>query len=187
LRTLYEEEGLEGLLERLKEGDPEHYRKMDRNNPRRVIRALEVLWATGYPLSSFRGKKKASRPFTPIKIGLWMERGELHRRIEERVGRMLEEGLIEEVRKLLPYRDHRTLRTVGYQELFPYLDGELDLKSARERIERNTRRYAKRQMTWFRRDPDIEWFGPDEEERIVRTIEERTGIKARSDRAFSGI
>lgn len=186
LEKLYSEEGLEGLLERLRKGDPEHYEKMDRNNPRRVIRALEVLWVSGHPLSEFRGKKKASRPFTPVKIGLWTERSELHQRIENRTQRMLDEGLLDEVRSLLPYRDRRPLQTVGYQEFFPYLDGETDLESARERMERNTRRYAKRQMTWFRRDPDIEWFGPDEEEGILRRIEERTGLTARSDRAPSG-
>ncbi len=174
----FEEEGLDPLLEELRSKDPAHYQRVDRNNPRRIIRALEVIRSSGSPYSSFRKGHTASRPFKTLKIGLWAERSELHKRIEDRVDQMLEEGLIEEVRSLLPFRDHRVLQSVGYQELFPYLDGTSDLRTARERIERNTRRYAKRQMTWFRRDPEIAWFGEQERERILPYIEERTGIKA---------
>jgi tRNA dimethylallyltransferase len=177
-RTL-EKEGVTPLLEELKEKDPEHYEQIDKRNPRRVLRALEVIRITGSPYSSFRKGARKVRPFTAIKIGLWEERSELHRRVAERVRKMLEEGLIEEVRQVLPYREHRALRTVGYQEFFPYLDGTLDLGTAKERMERNTRRYVKRQMTWFRKDEEIEWYSTREKERILARIQERTGIKAR--------
>ncbi|MFB6257367.1 MAG: tRNA (adenosine(37)-N6)-dimethylallyltransferase MiaA, partial [Flavobacteriales bacterium] len=181
LSRLYESEGTSPLLRELQEKDPEHYQKVDRANPRRLIRALEVIRTSGKPFSAFHGSNKAERAFSTLKVGLWTEREELHHRIADRVGRMFDAGLLEEAQGLLPYEDRQLLQTVGYQELFPYIKGERDLETARALIERNTRRYAKRQMTWFRKDPETLWFKPDEEERIVETIEERTGLKARPD------
>lgn len=183
-RTL-QEEGEATLLKELEEKDPVHYERIDQKNLRRVIRALEVIRATGRPFSSFRNKKKKERAFNTLKIGLWEERKTLHRWIGERVDRMMQEGLLEEVQGLLPYRDRKSLQTVGYQEFFPYFDGEMGLEEAKEKMERNTRRYAKRQMTWFRKDPEIAWFKPREKEGIRSYIEERTGLKGRSDRAPS--
>ncbi len=179
LEQTLEESGSSPLLEELKEKDPHHYDKVDRDNPRRLIRALEVIRSTGRPLSSFRGKKKKERPFNILKIGLWTEREKLNERISERLDRMLREGLLDEVKALLPYREHRPLRTVGYQELFPVLEGSKDLGTACREIEKNTRHYAKRQMTWFRKAAGIEWHHPDEREKILARIEEASGIKGR--------
>lgn len=185
LEKVHREEGLEKLLMELKDKDPVHYERVDRKNPRRVIRALEVCRSSGRPFSAFHGKSKADRPFTPIKVGLWLEKEGLGDRIDRRVERMFEEGLEEEARALLPYRSCKALQTLGYQELFAYFDGELDQAACKERIKTRTRQYAKRQMTWFRRDPEIHWFSPDETERVRDFLEERTGLKGRRGEAPS--
>lgn len=166
----FEAEGLEPLLEELKQKDPEHYAFVDRKNYKRVIHALEVCRMTGRTYTSYRTNKKKERPFHILKIGLTREREELCDRINSRVDQMMEDGLLEEVRRVFPYRHLNALNTVGYKELFNYLSGEWLLDFAVEKIKRNTRVYARKQMTWFKRDSDIAWFHPEEEEAISKYI-----------------
>ena len=158
LMEMLSEEGVGALAERLRELDPETWERVDRNNPHRLVRALEVCITTGRPYSSFRKGRKAERDFEIEKVGLTMPREKLYKRIDARVDRMIGEGLVDEVRSLLPYRNLPALRTVGYQEIFPYLDGEISLDEAVSLVKRNSRRYAKRQMTWWRRDESINWI-----------------------------
>jgi len=153
----YEAGGLAWLQEQIRDNDPEFYRVGETQNPQRMMRALEVKKATGQSILSFRTLVKKQRPFRMEKIGLFLPKEELHQRINERVDSMMENGLLEEVRSLLPYRELNALQTVGYTELFDHLDGKLSLGQAVEAIRMNTRRYAKRQMTWFRKDPSIQW------------------------------
>ena len=159
-KTLWERvdsEGLASLVEELEIRDPQTYSRIDKNNSQRVVRALEVCLVSGRPLSSFKsGGKK--RDFEIEKIGLTRPREELYSRIDKRVLNMVEEGLEDEVRSLLPYRDLQALQTVGYQEMFDYLDGKIPLEEAIRLIQRNTRHYAKKQMTWWRRDNSISWI-----------------------------
>ena len=164
------EEGLEALVEELKRLDPEHYELVDRQNPRRVVHALEICHMTGKTYTSFRTSQKKQRPFEIIKIGLNREREELYQRINRRVDQMMEEGLLEEVRMMLPYREANALNTVGYKELFNYFDGAWDLAEAVERIKGNTRRYARKQLTWFKRDTQMRWFHPDDQELMMNYI-----------------
>ncbi|GAA4383144.1 tRNA (adenosine(37)-N6)-dimethylallyltransferase MiaA [Hymenobacter koreensis] len=162
LQQQLEEQGLPALLTQLADLDPVSYARIDRQNHVRVLRALEVTMSTGQPFSSFHGSvPKAARPFQVRKIALSREREELYQRIDRRVDLMLEQGLLEEVRRLLPYRQAQALQTVGYQELFGYLDGAYDYPEAVRLLKRNTRRYAKRQLTWLRRDPAYEWLHPE--------------------------
>ena len=151
-------EGVAPLAEELHRLDPATYAVIDRSNSQRVIRALEVCLLTGRPFSSYKTGTVKRRSFTIEKIGLERPRAELYARIDARVGRMLEDGLVEEVRSLLPYRECQALQTVGYREIFDYLDGRTGLEEAVDRIRVNTRHYAKRQLTWWRRDPDIRWI-----------------------------
>lgn len=151
-------EGLESLQSKLKELDPVHFDRMDIQNPHRVMRALEVCIGTGTPYSSFRNQKNKERPFHPIKIGFKADREIIYDRINRRVDIMVAEGLIDEVKKLLPYQSLNALNTVGYKEIFKYLKGEWELNFAISEIKKNTRRFAKRQLTWFRKDPSIQWF-----------------------------
>jgi tRNA dimethylallyltransferase len=151
-------EGVAPLAEELRRRDPATYAVIDRSNSQRVIRALEVCLLTGRPFSSYKTGVVKRRSFTIEKIGLERPRAELYARIDARVGRMLDDGLVEEVRSLLPYRACQALQTVGYREIFDYLDGRTGLEEAAERIRVNTRHYAKRQLTWWRRDPDIRWI-----------------------------
>ena len=151
-------EGVAPLAEELHRLDPATYAVIDRSNSQRVIRALEVCLLTGRPFSSYKTGVVKRRSFTIEKIGLERPRAELYARIDARVGRMLEDGLVEEVRSLLPYRECQALQTVGYREIFDYLDGRTGLEEAADRIRVNTRHYAKRQLTWWRRDPDIRWI-----------------------------
>ena len=151
-------EGVAPLAEELHRLDPATYAVIDRSNSQRVIRALEVCLLTGRPFSSYKTGTVKRRSFTIEKIGLERPRAELYARIDARVGRMLEDGLVEEVRSLLPYRECQALQTVGYREIFDYLDGRTGLEEAADRIRVNTRHYAKRQLTWWRRDPDIRWI-----------------------------
>jgi tRNA dimethylallyltransferase len=151
--------GLEHLVAELAETDPVCYGRIDRQNPQRVVRALEITRATGRPFSSFHTQSTAadSRPFRVVKVALTREREQLYQRINLRVEHMLAAGLLEEVKSVLPYRHHHALQTVGYQEIFGYLDGEYDWAEAVRLLQRNTRRYAKRQLTWLRRDPEYQW------------------------------
>lgn len=151
-------EGVAPLAEELHRLDPATYAVIDRSNSQRVIRALEVCLLTGRPFSSYKTGTVKRRSFTIEKIGLERPRAELYARIDARVGRMLEDGLVEEVRSLLPYRECQALQTVGYREIFDYLNGRTGLEEAADRIRVNTRHYAKRQLTWWRRDPDIRWI-----------------------------
>ena len=164
------EEGLEALVEELKRLDPEHYELVDRQNPRRVVHALEICHMTGKTYTSFRTSQKKQRPFEIIKIGLNREREELYQRINRRVDQMMEEGLLEEARTMLPYREANALNTVGYKELFNYFDGVWNLSEAVERIKGNTRSYARKQLTWFKRDTQMRWFYPDDQELMMNYI-----------------
>ena len=164
-------EGLEALCEELKQLDPTYYEQVDRQNPARVLRALEVCMQTGQPYSSLRTGERRSRPFQIVKVGVDLPREELYARIDRRVELMMEEGLEAEARAVLPYRTLNALQTVGYKELFLYFDGSISRDEAVALIQRNSRRYAKRQLTWFRRDDEVAWFRPDADEAIISHIE----------------
>ncbi|MDR2921344.1 MAG: tRNA (adenosine(37)-N6)-dimethylallyltransferase MiaA [Tannerella sp.] len=167
----YEKEGLEPILGELKEKDPVHYKEVDRSNYKRVIHAVEMCRMTNQLYSSFRTSSKKERPFRIIKIGLTRPREELCERINQRVDEMVKDGLIEEARKVYPYRHLNSLNTVGYKELFNYFDGEWSLEYAIEKIKRNSRVYARKQMTWFKRDKEIHWFHPEEKEPLLKFLE----------------
>ncbi|GAA4921814.1 tRNA (adenosine(37)-N6)-dimethylallyltransferase MiaA [Mucilaginibacter defluvii] len=167
------EHGINHLQEKLKTADPDYYNEVDLSNPQRVIRALEVFETTGKPFSSYRTTNINKRPFNIIKIVLDMPREQLYERINRRVDVMVEQGLVEEVRSLLPYRHLNALNTVGYSELFDYVDGKTDLQTAIDLIKQNTRRFAKRQLTWFRRDKDVNWVdtaAPDLISQIIKIV-----------------
>jgi tRNA dimethylallyltransferase len=166
------DKGIEGLREKLKELDPEYYAQVDLGNPQRLSRAIEVCISSGKTYSSLRAGRIKERNFNIIKIGLNTDRGKLYDRINERVDRMMENGLLEEVRSLVQYKNANALQTVGYKELFDHLDGKTDLQSAVELIRQNTRKFAKRQLTWFRRDKNMKWFEPDEKEEIIEYIKQ---------------
>ena len=166
----YEKEGIESLRFDLKRLDPEHYKAVDLNNPKRILRAVEVCIQTGKTYTSFHTKQKKKRDFNILKIGLERDRNELYDRINKRVDLMLEQGLIEEARKFHKDKHLNSLNTVGYKELFAYFDKEYDLEEAVRLIKRNSRRYAKRQMTWFKRDNDFRWFHPDDKIEITNFI-----------------
>ena len=161
MKRRYAEEGLEALCEDLLRLDPEHYAIVDRQNHRRVIHALEICYQTGRTYTSFRTQQKKQRPFNIVKIGLNRDREELYNRINQRVDQMMEDGLLEEVKSLINKRSTNALNTVGYKELFDYLDGRWSLDEAVERIKGNTRRYARKQLTWYKRDVNMRWFHPD--------------------------
>lgn len=171
MKRRYAEEGLEALCEDLRRLDPEHYAIVDRKNHRRVIHALEICYQTGQTYTSFRTQTKKERPFRVVKIGLNREREELYNRINARVDQMMDDGMLEEASGLYDLRHLNALNTVGYKELFDYMDGKWSLEEAVERIKGNTRRYARKQLTWFKRDPEVRWFHPDEIEAIKRYIE----------------
>jgi tRNA dimethylallyltransferase len=170
MKRRYAEEGLEALCEELRLLDPEHYAIVDRQNYRRVIHALEICHQTGKTYTSFRTQQKKERPFQIVKIGLNREREELYNRINRRVDQMMNDGLLEEVKSLVNKRDTNALNTVGYKELFDYLDGRWPLDEAVERIKGNTRRYARKQLTWYKRDEDIHWFHPDNIQEILNYL-----------------
>jgi tRNA dimethylallyltransferase len=157
------ENGIIVLQERLKIVDPVYYNEVDISNPQRIIRALEVFEATGKPFSSYRTATANKRPFNIIKLGLDMDRELLYNRINKRVDIMVEQGLIDEVKSLLPYRNVNALNTVGYSEIFDYFDGKTDLPTAIAAIKQNTRRFAKRQLTWFRKDKEMIWLNAADE------------------------
>ena len=170
LKRRLAEEGLERLCEELKRLDPEHYEVADKNNPRRVVHALEICLMTGQTYTSFRKNERKERPFRIVKIGLNRPREELYERINSRVDQMMADGLLEEARRLYPRRELNALNTVGYKEMFAYLDGTWSLDEAVERLKGNTRRYARKQLTWFKKDPDVAWFAPNETEKIINHI-----------------
>lgn len=166
----YETEGLDNLCAELKLLDPEYYRIVDLKNPKRVIHALEICYMTGKTYTSFRTRENKSRPFNIIKIGLKREREELYQRINLRVDIMIKEGLIEEAKSVYPYRHLNSLNTVGYKEIFNYLDGSWELPFAIEKIKQNSRIYSRKQTTWFKRDEEIQWFHPEEETKIFEYL-----------------
>lgn len=171
LRHQYQAEGLESLVHELAQRDPVYYSRVDTKNPRRILHALAVVRTTGQSYSYFRSQAHPKRPFHIIKIGLTRERDELIKRINQRIEIMIQEGLLEEVAALYPYRNYKALQTIGYQELFPYIAKTTTYKEAIERLKITTRQYAKRQMTWFRKDPDFTWFSPEEKSSIIHHIE----------------
>ena len=170
LKKRLETEGLEQLRNELRLVDPEYYRIVDLKNPKRIVHALEICYTSGKTYTSFRIRRKKERPFNIIKVGLRRERDELFGRINKRVDAMIQEGWIEEAARLYPYRHLNALNTVGYKELFNYIDGTWTLDFAIEKIKKNTRDYAKKQMTWFAHDGNIHWFNPDNEKEILDFI-----------------
>jgi len=169
--SLYNEKGIEILREILRQLDPEHYAKVDLNNHKRIMRALEICETTGRPYSSFLKKQKRERDFKIIKIGLERNRDELYKRINLRVDEMVKMGLEDEARQLYKFRQLNALNSVGYREFFDFFDGKISREKAIELIKRNSRRYAKRQLTWWGKDKDISWFNPDQLHDIVHYIE----------------
>ena len=170
LKNRFQTEGLELLRNELRLLDPEYYNIVDLKNPKRIVHALEICYTTGKTYSSYRIRKKKKRPFQIIKIGLRRERVDLFNRINKRVDMMMKDGLLEEAKKLYPYRQLNALNTVGYKELFNYIDGTWNLEHAVEKIKKNTRDYAKKQMTWFAHDDTIHWFTPDNEKEVLNFI-----------------
>ena len=164
-------EGLEALCSDLKRLDPEYYEVVDLQNPRRVVHALEICTMTGKTYTSFRKREKRERPFDIIKIGLNSPREELYNRINQRVDQMMADGLLEEARRLYPLKELNALNTVGYKELFDYFDERWSLEEAIERIKGNTRRYARKQLTWFKKDERIHWYHPDDQNKIMNIID----------------
>ena len=165
------DEGLERLCEELRQLDPEHYAIVDKKNPRRVVHALEICHMTGQTYTSFRTNRKKERPFRIVKIGLNLPREILYERINQRVDAMMQQGLLDEVERNACNRALNALNTVGYKELFNYLDGTWTLDEAVERIKGNTRRYARKQLTWFKKDETMRWFSPNDEKEIINYIE----------------
>ena len=163
-------EGLEPLVEELRQLDPEYYEIVDKQNPRRVVHGLEICLMTGKTYTSFRKREKKERPFRIVKIGLNRDREELYNRINQRVDQMMTDGLLDEAQRLYPMRHMNALNTVGYKEMFAYIDGTWTLEEAVERIKGNTRRYARKQLTWYKKDEQIRWFHPDEIEQIYSYI-----------------
>ena len=170
MMQLLESEGLEKMCELLHEWDPEHWTVVDRNNPRRVIHALEICKQTGRTYTSFRSNTIKERPFNIIKIGLNRDRDTLYQRINQRVLQMIDDGMIEEAQRVYPKRMLNSLNTVGYKELFEYLDGLTTLDEAIFKIQSNTRRYARKQLTWYKRDAEMTWFSPDNIEEILNYL-----------------
>lgn len=165
-------EGLPALVDELHELDPEHWAIVDKNNPRRVVHALEICHMTGKTYSSFRTNSRKQRPFDIIKIGLNIDREQLYDRINQRVLQMIDNGMIEEARKVYPLRHLNALNTVGYKELFEYFDGKATLEEAIFKIQSNTRRYARKQLTWFKRDESVKWFAPNQTNEIIDYIKQ---------------
>ncbi len=170
LKRRLADEGLEALCEELRRLDPEHYAIVDKNNPRRVVHALEICHMTGSTYSSFRTNRRKQRPFRIVKVALNLPREELYGRINQRVDQMMADGLLDEARRLLPKRHLNALNTVGYKEMFACLDGVWTEEEAVERMKGNTRRYARKQLTWFKRDAEVKWFSPDDKDNIIKHI-----------------
>ncbi|MFN8312359.1 MAG: tRNA (adenosine(37)-N6)-dimethylallyltransferase MiaA [Cyclobacteriaceae bacterium] len=173
IKAAYEAKGLMWLQDAVAEGDPDYYEQVDRNNPQRLMRALEVLRGTGKPFSSFRKQSRKELPYRVVKIGLTLEREELYQRIDRRMDKMIADGLWEEAKQLYPHRSINALQTVGYQEVFDCLDGKYDKDEAIRKMKQNSRNYAKRQLTWFRRDAEITWFHPEDIDGMLKLIHEK--------------
>lgn len=167
----YAAEGIDRLRSELKMLDPEYFAIVDLKNPKRILHALEICYQTGKTYTSFRTNTKKERPFRVIKIGLNRDREELYDRINRRVLQMIDDGMVEEARKVYPYRGLNSLNTVGYKELFLYFDGEMTLSEAIEKIQNNTRKYARKQITWYRRDEQIKWFNPEQKDEIIAYLD----------------
>ena len=170
MKQRLQEEGLERLCEELRQLDPEYYGIVDRQNPKRVVHALEICTMTGKTYTSFRRREQKQRPFRIIKLGLNRERQELYDRINARVDKMMEKGFLEEAKGLYDLRHLNALNTVGYKELFEYFEGRWTLEEAIERIKGNTRRYARKQLTWYKKDEQMKWFHPDQKANIINYI-----------------
>ena len=170
-------EGNQQLLMELQVVDPVYYNKMDKNNNKRLLHALEIYQMTGKPYSTFLTKPRKKRPFNIIKIGLNTERAIVYNRINQRVDRMMEKGLLEEARTVHPYKHLNSLNTVGYKELFSYFDKEITLEQAIEQIKAHTRKYARKQLTWYRKDSEIKWFDPKNHEEIAYFVEQKLSDK----------
>lgn len=171
MKERLEKEGLSSLVEELRTLDPEHWAIVDKNNPRRVVHALEICHSTGKTYSSFRTNTIKQRPFKIIKIGLRAERDVLYSRINQRVLKMVDQGLIDEARRMYPYRNLNALNTVGYKELFEHFDGLTTLDEAIYKIQSNTRRYCRKQLTWYKKDETVKWFSPQNVKEIINYIE----------------
>jgi tRNA dimethylallyltransferase len=169
----YEQHGLPWLQNKMQELDPDHFQTIDQKNPHRLIRAIEVWLATGKSIASFRSHSRISHSFDIIKIGLEMEREELYQRIDARMDQMIERGLFEEASALYPQRSRQALQTVGYKEIFDFMDGKYEREEAIRLLKRNTRHYAKRQLTWFKRDTEMHWFFPGEVEKMIALIQSK--------------
>ncbi len=170
MKQRYETEGLQALVDELKQLDPIHWNVVDKNNPRRVIHALEICLQTGMPYSSFLKRERKERPFSCIKIGLNRDRSVLYERINQRTIAMIEDGFVDEALRMYPYRHLNALNTVGYKEMFDYLDGLMTLPDTITKIQSATRRYARKQLTWFKRNPEMRWFDPENVEEILNYI-----------------
>lgn len=173
MKRRLETEGLDALVAELKVLDPEHYKIVDLHNPRRVIHALEICHMTGNTYSSYRKNTKKIRPFNIIKVGLNRPREEMYERINNRVLKMMKQGMIEEAKAVYPQKGLNSLNTVGYKELFAYFDGDISLHDAILKIQSNTRQYMRKQVTWFKRDNEIKWFSPTNIEEIINYIDEQ--------------
>lgn len=173
LNDRFAHEGISFVQDLLKEYDPEYFEKVDQSNPQRMIRGVEFFLSTGQKLSSFLTSTKKQRPFNIIKIGLNTDRPVLYERINNRVEQMLHHGLVEEVKSLQSFRAYNALNTVGYSEIFDYLDGNASLQEAVDKIKQNTRRFAKRQLTWFRKDGTTAWFEPNQTAEVIQYLEEK--------------
>lgn len=171
---LYAAKGLGWLQERVRESDPEFFSMVDQRNPHRLLRALELFETSGKPLTELRQGKTTERPFRMVKVGLDLPRQKLYEQIDRRTDDMFARGLVDEARRLYPLRDRQALQTVGYREVFRYLDGEYDLAEAVRLVKRNTRHYAKRQLTWFKKDPNFSWFSPDDFDQIATFVSTMT-------------
>ncbi len=178
LAAKYHSRGITWLRQLLKQLDPAHYKTVDLKNPNRILKAVEISIMTGKPYSTFLHRKRKERNFGIVKIGLTMDRQELYEKINKRVDEMMEQGLLEEAKDLFRFRHLNALNTVGYKELFSYFEGAVSLEKAIELIKRNSRRYAKRQLTWLARDPAIDWFNPADRRGIIACREKHTGSGA---------
>ena len=170
LKSTFMQKGIEWLRSQVKESDPVYYAQVDIDNPKRLLKALEIITMTGLPYSSFLTKQKKERDFGIIQIGLTIERKILYSNINRRVDNMIRDGLVEEVKQLFPFRKLNALDTVGYKEIFDHLEGKITLEKAVDLIKRHSRQYARRQLTWFRKNKDIRWFEPDEQSAIISYI-----------------
>ena len=168
----YRKSGIEWLQQKVRDEDPAYYSTGEVSNPQRLMRALEVKYSTGKSIRTFQRKEKVQRPFDILKLALQLPKEQLHKNINQRADKMMADGLLDEVKSLVPFCDLPALRTVGYSELFDFLDGNIELSEAVDLIKKNTRHYAKRQLTWFRKDREFQWFDPSEKQKIIDLCQE---------------